>query len=159
MKLNCTHKDLHLVINNNLIDDLYKFGMNHYPKEFGGLLIGYYSDDFKTCYVESTILPAKFNSSRYFFERGKEGLKQKLIEVYDASPRLIYVGEWHTHPDGIPIPSNTDLKAMTEIAESNEVNIENPILLILGIDKTEMKLGAFVYSNNKLIKYEQNSSI
>lgn len=133
--------------------------MNHYPKEFGGLLIGYYSEDFKTCFIEGTLLPIKFNSSRYFFERGKEGLKQKLIELYEATPRMIYVGEWHTHPDGIPMPSNTDLKAMTEIAENDEVNIENPILVILALSPSEMRVGAFLYSKNKLIKYEQNSSI
>ena len=81
-------------------------------------------------------------------------LKQKLIEFYNATPRLIYVGEWHTHPDGIPSPSSTDLNAMIEIAESHDVSIENPILMILGVSKTEMKLGTFVYSKNKLLKYE-----
>ena len=69
------------------------------------------------------------------FERGKIGLKEKLTELYNEKTRLIYVGEWHSHPDGLPIPSGTDFNAMKEIAESDEVVIQNPVLLILGITK------------------------
>lgn len=154
MNLTCKNIGLKIEVKQSLLDELYELGLKHYPKEFGGLLVGYYSEDFKTCIVENSIVPKKYKSSRYFFERGKDGLKQKLTEFYNSTPRLIYVGEWHTHPDGIPSPSNTDLNAMIEIAESGEVNIENPILMILGVSKTERKLGAFVYSKNKLLKYE-----
>lgn len=154
MKLTCTHKGLNVEVEQELLDKLYHEGMKHYPKEFGGLLVGCYSDDFKTCLIKTSIMPTKYKTSRYFFERGKEGLKQKLSEFYNATPRLIYVGEWHTHPDGVPSPSSTDLNAMIEIAESPDVSIENPILMILGVSKTEMKLGTFVYSKNKLLKYE-----
>jgi len=154
LKLTCTKIGLSVEVKQELLDELYRTGMKHYPKEFGGLLIGYYSDDFKTCFIETTILPKKYKSSRYFFERGKEGLKLNLTEFYNSIPRLIYVGEWHTHPDGIPSPSGTDMNAMIEIGESDDVSIENPILMILGVSKTEMKLGTFVYLNNKLIKYE-----
>jgi len=154
LKLTCTNIGLNLEVEQELLDELYHEGMKHYPKEFGGLLVGYYSDDFKTCKITTSIMPRKYKSSRYFFERGKEGLKQKLIEFYNSTPRLIYVGEWHTHPDSIPSPSNTDLNAMVEIAESPDVSIENPILVILGVNKKEMKIGAFVYSKNKLLKYE-----
>lgn len=154
MKLTCANKGLNVQVEQTLLDELYHEGMKHYPKEFGGLLVGCYSEDFKTCIIKTSIIPMKYKSSRYFFERGKDGLKQKLIEFYNANPRLIYVGEWHTHPDGDPSPSITDLNAMIEIAESPDVSIENPILLILGVNKTEMKLGTFVYSKNKLLKYE-----
>lgn len=154
MKLTCIDIGLKVEVKQELLDELYSVGMKHYPKEFGGLLVGYYTDDFKTCVVEATILPKRYKSSRYFFERGKEGLKKRLTEFYNAIPRLIYIGEWHTHPDGIPSPSRTDFNAMTEIAQSPDVSIENPILMILGVSQTEMKFGAFVYSKNKLLKYE-----
>jgi integrative and conjugative element protein (TIGR02256 family) len=152
--LTCIHKGLNVEIEQELLDELYHEGMKYYPKEFGGLLIGCYSEDFKTCVIKTSIIPMKYKSSRYYFERGIEGLKQKLVEFYNSNPRLIYVGEWHTHPDGVPSPSSTDLNAMSEIAESTDVSIENPILMILGINKTEMKLGTFVFSKNKLLKYE-----
>lgn len=145
---------LDIEVNQVLLDELYRAGMKHYPKEFGGLLVGYYSDDFKTCFVETTILPKKYKSSRYFFERGKERLKSNLTKYFNSVPRLIYVGEWHTHPDGVPSPSGTDMKAMIEIGESPSVNILNPLLFILGINPSKINLGAYVYSKNNLLKYE-----
>jgi len=154
LKLTCTKIGLSVEVKQELLDELYRTGMKHYPKEFGGLLIGYYSEDFKTCFIETTILPKKYKSSRYFFEREKEGLKLNLTNFYNSIPRLIYVGEWHTHPDGIPSPSGTDMNAMIEIGESDDVNIENPLLLVLGINPSKMDVGAYVYSKNKLLRYE-----
>lgn len=154
MNLICKNIGLNIEIRQSLLDELYALGLKHYPKEFGGLLVGYYSEDFKTCFIEDSIIPMKYNSSQYFFERGKDGLRKTLTGLYNATPRLIYVGEWHTHPDGIPSPSNTDLNAMIEIAESHEVNIANPILMILSVSDSEKRLGAFVFSKSKLLKYE-----
>lgn len=154
MKLKFTYNGLEVEVEQNLIDKIYLDGMKHYPNEFGGLLVGYYSEDFKTCSIITSVIPKKYKSSKYFFERGKEGLKQILTGFYNSTPRLIYVGEWHTHPDGVPFPSATDLNSMNEIAECPDVSIENPILMILAVNKTEMKLGTYVYSKNKLLKYE-----
>ena len=154
MKLYCKELKLKLELKQSLLEKLFELGLQHYPKEFGGLLVGYYSDDFKTCFVEEAIIPKKFKSSRFHFDRGKDGLKKKLSELYNLTPRLIYIGEWHTHPDGVPSPSKTDLNAMTEIANCDEVSIENPILMILSNSKSDNGLGVFVFSNNKLIKYD-----
>lgn len=115
--------------------------MRHYPKEFGGILIGHYSEDMKICYVVDTIIPKKYKSAKYSFERGKEGLEKELKTFYEGKPRLIYVGEWHTHPDMMPEPSETDKQALKEISNHNEVNIANPLLLILSNTKT-----GFTYS-------------
>jgi hypothetical protein len=46
------------------------------------------------------------------------------------------------------------LTAMKKIAQSDHVYIENPVLLILGINKQESKIGLFIYTNGKLVKYE-----
>ncbi|MBL7933132.1 MAG: Mov34/MPN/PAD-1 family protein [Bacteroidia bacterium] len=128
--------------------------MRHYPKEFGGLLIGRYSHDKKTCYVTDTILPKKYSSSRSTFERGKEGLKKKLVEFYNNDPPLIYIGEWHTHPDSKPEPSETDKQAMQEISEHENVTIQNPILLIIGVNKQRYEPKFYLSLNNKLYEYE-----
>lgn len=154
MKLTCKDIGLSIEVKEELLNDLYDIAMKHYPKEFGGLLIGYYAEDYKICYIENTILPNKYKSSRYSFERGKIGLKEKLTELYNEKPRLIYVGEWHSHPDGLPIPSGTDFNAMKEIAESDEVLIQNPVLLILGITKEQYKYKFFIHHNKNLKEYD-----
>jgi len=151
----CKNIGLNIEIQDMLLNELYAVGLNHYPKEFGGLLIGKYSDDLKTCIIETTILPVKYKSSRYSFERGKAGLKGKLTEFYNSEPRLIYVGEWHTHPDGLAIPSSKDKSAMKEIEDSSDVNITSPLLLIIGLNNGKYQAGFYIQHNKVMYEYEK----
>jgi len=151
----CKNIGLKIEIQDVLLNELYAVGLYHYPKEFGGLLIGKYSDDFKTCFIETTILPAKYKCSRYSFERGKTGLKRKLTEFYNSEPRLIYVGEWHTHPDSLAIPSFKDKTAMKEIEANSNVNITSPLLLIIGFNNENYHAGFYIQHNKVMYEYEK----
>lgn len=155
MKYYCRDIELEIVISEELTIRLYELGLKYHPAEYGGILVGKYSDDLKTCFIEETIVPTKHKSSRYSFERGKEGLFQKLTEYYHQNPQLIYVGEWHTHPDSTPVPSITDKKAMIKIAADEDVKISSPVLIILGVTKTIYSVGIYIQFNNRLYKYEQ----
>lgn len=138
-----------------LISKMYSLGKKHYPKEYGGLLIGCYSENKKIAYCDNIILPKKYKSSKFGFERGNEGLKKALTKLYKQTPSLIYIGEWHTHPDNPPIPSKTDLNAIYEIANDERVLITSPILLIISLDSNHHELGVYVYFKNKMHKYEE----
>lgn len=127
----------------------------YYPNEFGGLLVGRYSDDLTTCFIEANIVPKDYKSSRFTFERGKKGVVEKLEYYYNQVPKLLYIGEWHTHPDGLPIPSVTDRLAMKQIATDDKVTIVSPVLLIIGLFKEYHQLGVFVQFKDQLYKYEQ----
>ena len=153
MNLQCENIGLKLVISESLINTIHQKGIQQYPNEFGGLLVGKYSEDMKTCFIEETIIPIKYKSSKYYFERGKEGVFEKLQAFYNQEPRLIYIGEWHTHPDMTPEPSETDKRAMLEIAEHKEVLINSPVLIILGITRNKIEIGAYIQFKNKLHKY------
>lgn len=117
--------------------------------------MGYYSDDNKTVVIRETVLPKEFRASKFSFERGSKGLKSVLEKMYKQLPSLVYVGEWHTHPDNPAIPSSTDLMALRQLVKDEGVLINNPILLIISISKKRHEFGFFVYSNNKVFKYEQ----
>ena len=155
MNFFCSAIGLTLSINESLVSKLILEGRKHYPKEYGGILVGRYSDDLKTCIVEDTVLPQNHRSSRYAFERGKKGLAEKLSELYEQTPRLIYIGEWHTHPDSTPVPSTMDKQAMLQIASDDGVTITSPVLLILGLNKKSYTIGAYLQFKNQLIQYEQ----
>lgn len=154
MKFRNRELGLRLEISDELIDRIREAGLVHYPNEFGGVLVGEYSEDKQTVSVSETILPQAYMSSRVSFDRGVEGLEEKLLEFYNADPSKIYVGEWHTHPNASPTPSWTDIKAIRQIVASENVNINNPIMLILGLTLIETKLVFYVYLNNKLYEYE-----
>lgn len=155
MKLINSELRLYIHIEDSLIKQLHEYGLKHYPSEYGGLLMGYYSQDCKAVNIIETILPKKYTSSKYFFERGIEGLTEILKSLFKKTPSLIYIGEWHTHPDNPPIPSITDILALKEIIEHDKVFISNPILLIISIDKKGYEPAFYVQFKNKIFKYQK----
>lgn len=129
--------------------------INHYPNEYGGFLVGYYSSNRKSLTITDFIKPTKYKSHQFIFERSAEGIEKKLNELFNSKNKQYYVGEWHTHPNGSTMYSNTDLNAMINIANSDYIRITNPILLIISISKEKMnKFDFYLYDNKKLLKYE-----
>ncbi|MFT0771137.1 Mov34/MPN/PAD-1 family protein [Psychrobacter immobilis] len=148
------YKNLKLVVEDSLLKSIYQSSCGHYPKEYGGFLIGKYSDDFKTLYIEQSITAEVFKSSRIEFTRESNYLKSEFKKLF-IDKRLYYIGEWHTHPDGEAWYSSTDLSAMINIKKDQGVSISNPILLILSITNDSLKdFNFFVLNNNRLELYE-----
>ncbi len=146
---------LSLEIEDKLLNDLFEEGKQHYPNEFGGFLIGYYSSDHKHLRITDSILPVKYKSSQYNFERSTEGIEEQLRKLYDEAPSQFYVGEWHTHPNNSAIPSSTDISAIYTIVNMPNSCIKNPVLLIIGYNKTQVDFGFYVFFNKKLYRYEK----
>lgn len=146
--------ELTLSISEGLLKNLIKIGQAHYPNEFGGILIGSYTENFKHLSVTDTILPTTYKSTKFHFERGIEDVENELKLYYSVDPPKYYVGEWHTHPHHLPIPSYTDINALNEIIECATVSIKHPVLLIIGQDKGEISSIFYVIYNQKLYKYE-----
>lgn len=145
---------LTLEIEEELLSTLVRIGVKHYPNEFGGFLIGNYSENQTHLKITETILPNKFKGTPYLFERDTVGIESRLKQFYEEEPSKYYVGEWHTHPDNLPIPSSTDINALNSIAKHNQVSIKNPILLIIGYNKTTVIHGFYVQFKNKIYRYE-----
>ena len=146
---------LSVQIEESLLNQLCQYGKSHYPNEYGGLLIGHYSEDRTTAIIRETILPREYKGTRYSFERETEDLRSILEDYFKKVPSLVYLGEWHTHPDGILYPSSTDIKALQQISDHRQVNILNPILLILSINGIRYKEGFFIQFNGEIITYER----
>ena len=145
---------LSLEIAESLLNTLVEEGKAHYPNEFGGFLIGYYSDDHKHLFISDSVFPKSFTASKHSFERSTEGIEKKLSHFYKEVPGKFYVGEWHSHPDNSSIPSFTDISAMNAIIENQDAGISNPVLLIIGYSKTKVDFGFYVCFKNKLYRYE-----
>lgn len=150
-----TELGLTLEIDDNLLSSLIDIGKKHYPNEFGGFLIGNYSETQTHLRITDTILPNKFKGTPYLFERDTIGIDDKLKQFYNEEPKKYYLGEWHTHPDNLPIPSKTDINAINSIANHASVSIKNPIMLIIGYNKIKFELGFYVQFKNKLYRYEK----
>jgi len=145
---------LSIEADDELLNSLVEKGKSHYPNEFGGFLVGYYSDDNRHLHITDTILPKSFKASKYSFERSTKGIEKKLGTYYKKTPQKFYVGEWHTHPDNSPIPSLTDISAINAIINNKNACLANPVLLIIGYSKTKVDFGFYVWFVNILYRYE-----
>ena len=148
--------NLILRIDQKVIDILTSYIQDDEDKpEAGGILMGYYIDDY-SFYVSDSSTPSENDkSSRFNFFRSFINA-QKFIECYFKSSKgkKIYLGEWHTHPEKLPTPSSTDLKSFKDQLKKNVLNSKFVFMIILGtegiyaaaycktglIDKREMPL-------------------
>lgn len=154
MKLFNTYNKLELCFKDSLIEKIGETAIKKYPDEFGGFLVGRYSEDFKSVEVTDYILPKKYRNSPALFQRSTYDIEKIFKELFIAKKEY-YIGEWHSHPNGSTIFSQTDLKAMKESVDCPTVIIKNPILLIVSINRLSLKGFTFyLYEKNKLFAYE-----
>ncbi len=116
--------------------------------EAGGILIGQIKDN--NIYILKASIPNKFDKpSRYNFECDKE-IAQIIIEheFYNSEKKSIYFGEWHTHPQDIPIPSNIDKSMIYNQFRLNRLN--EPFLILIIQGNSDLYVG--FYDGKKLNK-------
>jgi integrative and conjugative element protein (TIGR02256 family) len=95
--------------------------------EAGGILLGQVKEN--NIYITRVSFPSNQDkASRFSFSRNKD-YAQAIIdfEFYNSNKRTIYLGEWHTHPEELPTPSNTDRKMIKDQFSKNKLN--EPFLL------------------------------
>lgn len=138
-----------------VVEKLCAYATRHYPNEFGGLLVGRYEENGRIVHVQDIIIPTRFLSTFTSFFRRNDGVRKKLTAFHAQTPSLVYVGEWHTHPNCPAVPSGTDLRSMGEIVQSPAVIIANPLLLIIKVTGKLCQLRFYVFDKNNLYEFYQ----
>jgi integrative and conjugative element protein (TIGR02256 family) len=111
------------------------------PLETGGMLLGYAAPraEPEELMVETVLGPGP--GSRHFkhrFEPDGAWQERELAKIYQASGRITtYLGDWHTHPGGLPLPSRRDRKTARAIARKKSARMPRPLMLILGSDSKD----------------------
>lgn len=100
-------------------------------RETGGSIFGWEQDDDIVIACVSGPGP-KAKHRRSSFEPVKTTTQAAIARVLGASGgRYGYLGSWHTHPRGTPIPSGTDSVTARLMARQEDLELPNPLLLIL----------------------------
>lgn len=100
-------------------------------RETGGILIGRYdAEGWMAEVIEATSKPRGSRAGWCWFRRGTSGLRQLLAARWVDGYH--YLGEWHYHPNGSPVPSSTDIRSMREISADPAYQCPEPILVIIG---------------------------
>jgi len=125
----------------------------HYPKEFGGVFIGYKSD--LHFIITDILIPDQYKNGQTIFIREPGTLNERLSEIHKmTNGEIEYLGEWHSHPNGPTTPSRTDINAMQEIAKDKNINIDKPLLMIAEVNNISFGKDLYIYDDKKLKKYE-----
>jgi hypothetical protein len=114
------------------------------PNETGGILLALVDFERKLIRISAAIeAPPDSVKKPHYFERGRTGLERRLKEIgARTAGQLRYVGEWHSHPVGVPArPSADDNQLFGKLAELFRGTGEPHIMGIVGDDEFFWRLG------------------
>lgn len=121
--------------------------------ETGGILVGMYDLDLQSAIITKVLGPPSDSKyGRTTFVRGTKGVKKTLDSLWKEGQ--YYLGEWHFHPNALPIASLQDINQMNKIAKNVVYKCPEPLMLIIGQDYKEF-LETFYISvdGNDLIEF------
>ena len=103
--------------------------------ETGGVLIGSFDHERHIVYAVDLIAsPSDSDEYPTFYIRGTDGLKEQVTEIQEkTNNNLQYIGEWHSHPDGVALtPSDDDRKLFGWIKGYMKLESYPAIMVIVG---------------------------
>lgn len=107
----------------------------HLPNETGGFMTGLVDILNQSIHiVDASSAPLDSQSSPRSFTRGRHGVEAELNAVHERSGKQIrYVGEWHSHPDGVrTAPSALDMEQLDWLASLFDMDRLPCLMLIVG---------------------------
>lgn len=123
--------------------------------ETGGMLVGYESPEDAHAVVVTGLIEGGPNArqGQNFFHPDGRWQRTELARVYERSGRVeTFLGDWHSHPHGLPLPSPTDLRTAARTAANKRARAPRPLTLIVGRHADEnWVLAAFRFERGKLI--------
>jgi proteasome lid subunit RPN8/RPN11 len=122
--------------------------------ETGGLLFGQIDEFLKVVWISEVSGPPPDSvASAAGFVCGVEGTaalhREKTVRTRGS---VRFVGMWHTHPDGPPRPSCTDLRAMSKLWKLPDFSARHFVMLIIGGGE-----GGYHVSNNLFARRRRRS--
>jgi integrative and conjugative element protein (TIGR02256 family) len=104
------------------------------PRETGGVLMGIHiagGDSHQVTELvaggpNATATKISFNPDQAFQQAAVDSIFAK------RGGEIEYLGDWHSHPGGVPYPSRTDRMALLSIRDATDARCPEPIMLICG---------------------------
>lgn len=121
------------------------------PVETGGLLFGERSDLLKVLWIDEVSGPPPDSiRSAAGFICGVVGTAELAREKLDRTRGVLrFVGMWHTHPGGLPLPSATDIHGVEQLVQSTGSPRGKSFMLIVGGGEADdYPTAAYLFSIN-----------
>lgn len=123
-------RDSFVLLPANVYGVMKNFTVGHQGEtEAGGILIGSYRGDH--IHIRDCTVPLRHDvRKRFFFDRKDRGHQLAAITAWSKSlGSETFVGEWHTHTENFPVPSNLDHRTWHDITRQKVLPV---VFLILG---------------------------
>lgn len=99
--------------------------------ETGGILLGHNHHDHCTIHVAGAPGPNAVRHARAFSR--DRAYAEKLADAAWSEHRAAWVGEWHTHPEGLTTPSEIDLASYLTHLNDPDLGFDYFISLIIAL--------------------------
>lgn len=127
--------------------------------ETGGVLFGGRDNACRVVWVSEVIgPPSDSESSCAHFICGTNGVAEANDEKRQRTRGSTqYIGMWHTHPTSLPVPSETDFRAMHALVSADEPSKHKHLLLIIGSDSEQSAelISGFLFSKRDFGELEK----
>lgn len=124
-----------------VVHDVYSWA----PAETGGILMGSSASAgraVEVCWLLGGGPEADRNGTSFEPDQGWQ--EEQVARIYQQSGRrAIYLGDWHSHPDGSPHLSLQDKKVARLISRSESARCEHPIMWIIGARSQRVEWQAY----------------
>lgn len=121
-------------INREILSQMLTEAERVFPKETGGVFIGYWIKLYEEAVITQATGPGPGAIHKpYNFLPDSEYQETEIKKYYEVSGRLhTYLGDWHTHPQAAAYLSPTDKRTLRRIALHSEARAPVPLMAILG---------------------------
>lgn len=110
-----------IIIDGSVVQKFIQYQQNNSSDyEAGGLLLGRHLKDCSHLAVDYISEPQQGDKrSRYSFFRGKrhQNTAHQYWDIYNGT--CAYLGNWHTHPEPYPTPSQTDINDWLNVLKND----------------------------------------
>lgn len=115
--------------------------------EAGGILLGKQLENREEYFLSDISEPTvKDKQKRFSFVRDKHSAQFIISQAWKETNGITnYLGEWHSHPESNPTPSNIDKNLIQQVINDHSNVFAKVFLVIVGLDKS-MYIG-FANSN------------
>lgn len=133
-------------VNNKFLDIINNYD---YSIESGGIIVGTLEPNNNRVVATDITEPQEGDSClRYRFNRTQIGHQEIMDNLWEQSKNTkSYIGEWHTHNQSIPQPSNIDFNNWLKISNRKH-NSDWLFFIIVGTEQ----IGVWTISNEKIVK-------
>jgi len=120
--------------------------MNQYKQddykslEAGGVLLGRFIKGSKNIIIDQITVPMIGDQrGRTYFIRGEKRHQQIITNIWATSSGTCnYLGEWHTHPESYPTPSDQDIKNWQKILSTRTFSSLYLYFIIVGTQRVRI---------------------